>query len=70
MVKESQTKRFCNCIKKVARTQKNKESAAIPICIKSVLQSRGRTIKRFQCRKGKKGQSGKRAYVLTQPMKS
>ena len=33
-----------------------KEQAAIAICVKSVLQSKGRTLKKFKCRKtGKKG---------------
>jgi hypothetical protein len=30
---------------------KNKESAAIGICVRSVLHSRGKTVKRFQCAK-------------------
>jgi len=52
---------FCRCIKKVRKTvklrpsQKNrslqgKEKAAIGICVKSVLQTKGKTLKRFQCR--------------------
>lgn len=57
------TRKFCRCIKKVRKTitlrkdQKirskgkaaAKESAAIGICTKSVLQTRGKTLKRFQC---------------------
>ena len=52
-------RKLCSCIKKVRDTVKlrikskvrNKESAAIGICIKSVLQRRGKTIKRFSCKK-------------------
>lgn len=54
-------KRFCRCIKAVrktvklrpgqAKTKKAKESAAIAICTKSVLQTRSKTLKRFSCRK-------------------
>jgi hypothetical protein len=50
-------RRFCGCVKKVKRTvllrkglAQNKESAAIAICTKSMLQSRGRTLKRVRCR--------------------
>ena len=57
-------KKFCRCIQSVRRTVKvlkknqkargsslkqSKESGAIAICVKSVLGSRGRTLKRFQC---------------------
>lgn len=50
--------KFCKCIKKVSKTVKvrkgsTKEQAAIGICTKSVLFTRGRTLKRFTC--GKKG---------------
>jgi hypothetical protein len=50
--------KFCRCIKKVRKTvrlrgknksRKAKESAAIGICTKSVVQKRGRTLKRFKC---------------------
>jgi hypothetical protein len=51
------TKTFCNCIKKVRRYIKSikgsKESAAIAICVKSVLQTKGKTLRRFKCRNGK-----------------
>lgn len=63
--------RFCGCVKSVRKTVKvrrgassrngasstyGKEQAAIAICVKSVLQSKGRTLKKFKCRKtGKKG---------------
>ena len=45
--------KFDRCIKSVRKTVKarNKESAAIGICTKSVLQTRGRTLKRY--RKGR-----------------
>ena len=56
--------RFCDCIKQVRqsvktrkgslRGPKGKEQAAIAICVKSVLQKRGRTLKKFRCRKGPK----------------
>ena len=51
-------RKLCHCIKKVRDTVKlrtkskarNKESAAIGICVKSVLQRRGKTLKRFSCK--------------------
>ena len=62
---------LCRCIKKVRKTvrpknrTKNKnptlqerEKAAIAICIKSVLHTRGKTLKRFKC--------GKKPYLVTQ----
>jgi hypothetical protein len=56
--------RFCDCVKSVrktirlrpssqtskAKTPRAKESAAIGVCVKSVLQTRGRTLKKFKCR--------------------
>jgi hypothetical protein len=45
-------KKFCRCIKAVTKTHKNKERAAIPICITSVLGKRGRTLKKFNCARG------------------
>jgi len=57
-LKESLAKRFCRCIKAVRKTVKvrkgsNKESAAIAICTKTMLQNkRGRTLKKFSCRNG------------------
>ena len=64
-------KELCSCIKKVRKTVKvrpgqnksfkGKEKAAIGICIKSVLHSRGKTIKRFKCRP--------KPYILTQKLK-
>ena len=53
-------KKLCSCIKQVQKTIKlrsslkqikAKESAAIGICVKSVLQTRGRTLKKFSCKK-------------------
>lgn len=70
MAKESQTRRFCRCIKKVRETVKarkgsSKESGAIAICVTSVLQgkTKKRTLKKFHC----KTRNGKKARVITQP---
>ena len=63
---------FCRCIKKVRKTIKlrpgvkntpaAKEAAAIGVCVKSVLQTKGRTLKRFRC--------GKKMSISTQkPLK-
>jgi hypothetical protein len=59
---------FCSCIKQVRKTVKlrkgnkpgkqAKEKAAIGICVRSVLQTRGKTLKRFQC--------GKKPMLTTQ----
>jgi len=65
-----QAERFCDCVKQVRRTVKtrkgssSKEQAAIAICVKSVLQKRGRTLKKFRCR-GKNNMP----YLVTQPLK-
>jgi ADP-ribose pyrophosphatase YjhB (NUDIX family) len=66
--RKSLKKELCSCIKKVRKTVrvrkgqnksfKGREKAAIGICVKSVLQTRGRTLKRFRC--------GKNPYLLTQ----
>ena len=59
-MKESMAKRFCGCIKKVRKTIKGnykkqqKESRAIAICVKSVIQTRGKTLKKFKCGKSPK----------------
>jgi len=59
-MKVSQSKKFCRCIKSVAKTVRlrrglsgaaAREKAAIAICVSRVLQSRGRTLKRFSCKK-------------------
>ncbi len=52
---------FCRCIKKVRKTIKlrpgvkktsaAKEAAAIAVCVKSVLQTKGKTLKAFRCEK-------------------
>ena len=52
-------KELCRCIKKVRKTvklrrgqnnsRKSRESAAIGICVKSVIQTRGKTLKKFKC---------------------
>ena len=52
-------KELCRCIKKVRKTvklrrgqsksRKDRESAAIGICVKSVIQTRGKTLKKFKC---------------------
>lgn len=56
MAKTRMSSKFSRCVKSVKKTVRarkgsNKESAAIAICTKSVLQKRGRTIKRYT-RKG------------------
>jgi len=61
--KLSQGRRFCKCIKTAKKTVRalpgvTPERGAIAVCVKSVLQTRGRTIKRFKC--------GKKPRVLTQ----
>lgn len=47
--------KLCNCIKKVRKnstlSRKTREQSAIAICVKSVLWSRGKTLKRFRCKK-------------------
>ena len=63
--------KFCRCIKSVRKTLKlrpgqkkteqAKEAAAIAICTKAVLQTRGRTLKRFKC--------GKKMKLTTQKYK-
>ena len=62
----SLAKKFCKCVKSVRRTVKRRsgssaESAAIAICTKSVLQTRGKTLRKFSCKKG--------VRVLTQKIK-
>lgn len=51
--------KFCKCVKKVRRTVRlrkgsgnsARESAAIAICTKSVLRTRGKTLRKFSCKK-------------------
>ena len=52
--------KFCRCIKSVRKTVKARrgiEKAAIAICVKSVLHTRGKTLRRFTCKK--------KAFLLT-----
>ncbi len=64
--RKSQTAKFCRCIKEVRKTIRprkgsTKESAAIGVCVKSVLHSKGRTVKKFKC--------GKKSRLVTQKRK-
>lgn len=60
---QRQANKFCGCVKKVRKTVRlrsgrgaaAKESAAIAICTKSVLQTRGRTLKRVRCKPARGG---------------
>lgn len=49
------SQKFERCVQAVKRTvvAKDKQSAAIAICTKSILHKRGRTIKHFSTVKGK-----------------
>jgi hypothetical protein len=63
-MKEAIGKRFCSCIKKVrktikARDKSTKEQGAIAVCVKSVLQTKKKTLFKFSCKNGPK--------VKTQP---
>lgn len=65
-MKEPVAKRFCKCIKKVKKTVKrlpgrSAESSAIAVCVKSVIQSRGKTLRKFKC--------GRKPRLQTQPLK-
>jgi hypothetical protein len=56
MARNTQAKKFCRCIKKVANTVKarkgsTKEGSAIAICTSSMLKRRGRTLKSVSCTK-------------------
>lgn len=55
--KNSLANKLCSCIKKVRKTIKRLEKNAIGICVTSVLQSRGKTLKKFKC---------KPPYLITQ----
>jgi len=58
---KANTKKFCGCVKAVRKTVKlrsgkgpqAKESAAIAICTKSVLQTKGKTLRKVSCKKGR-----------------
>ena len=45
--------KFCSCIKSVRRTvnRRTSKGAAIAICVRSVLGSRGKTLHHFTCKK-------------------
>ena len=65
-MREPQVDTFCRCVKKVKRTFRGKmrsgtEGRAIAICTKSVLQSKGRTLRKVRCRDH---------MLETQPMKA
>ena len=65
-MREPQVDRFCRCVKKVKKTLKARpgstaESGAIAICTKSVLQTKGRTLRKVRCRD---------KVLETQPMKA
>jgi hypothetical protein len=52
--KVSRAKKFCKCIKAVRKTIKaregsTKEQGAIAVCVKSVVQTKTKTIKKFNC---------------------
>ena len=53
--RDTLSQKFERCVQAVKKTvkAKNKDSAAIAICTKTVLHKRGRTIKRFASVKGK-----------------
>lgn len=58
--------KMCRCVKGVRKTlkhprRKDTESRAIAICVKSVLHSRGKTVKRFAC--------GAKPALETQPLR-
>ncbi len=65
-------KNLCHCIKKVRKTvklrkgqnksAKGREKAAIGICVKSVIQTRGKTLRKFKC--------SPHPYLLTQKIKA
>jgi hypothetical protein len=60
-MKNTQAAKFCRCIKAVKKTvrlrkgsgrgEQAKEQAAIAICTARMLQTRGRTLRRFSCTK-------------------
>jgi hypothetical protein len=56
----NKTRRFCRCIKAVKKAGKT-EKGSIAICVHSVLQKKGRTLKKFKC--------GRKARVITQKSK-
>ena len=59
--KNSLANKLCRCIKKVRKTIKSLEKNAIGICVTSVLQTRGKTLKKFKC---------KPPYLITQTLRT
>jgi len=62
---DSLVARFCRCIGSVRKTirprkKQSKESAAIAVCVSSLLHKRGRTVKQFRC--------NKKPFLKTQPL--
>jgi len=53
--RKTRAKRFCSCVRKLEKLGKN----GIPLCVASILQRRGRTLKKFKC--------GKKPSLITQP---
>ena len=50
----SLTGKFCSCIRKVRKTlkqtrRKDKTGRSIAICVRSVLQTKGKTLRKFNC---------------------
>jgi hypothetical protein len=56
----TQKNRFCKCIKAV-KAKGIGEQQAIAICVKSVLHTKGKTLKKFKC--------GKKGRLVTQKLK-
>ena len=61
MEPKGQMQKFCKCIKKVKKTFRN-EKGPIGVCVKSVLWTRNRTLRRFSC--------GKHGHLVTQKRKT
>ena len=58
-MKEAIGKRFCRCIKKVRKTIKARPKSTqyqgpIAVCVKSVLQTKKKTLFKFSCNNGPK----------------
>jgi len=66
--------KLCHCINSVKKTvmprgKQTKESAAIGICVASVLQRRGRTLKKFSCKRQKLSTRKKKTLSTTKKSK-
>jgi hypothetical protein len=60
--KPNQTSKQNKSLKRAEKEkEKEKEKAAIGICVKSVLHTRGKTLRKFSC--------NKKPYLLTQQLK-